>query len=115
MSESLVPLNDGPTPAKLERRSNSFGSDKDIALHHEGDQETLDYRIHAKHAEGKTISLWHDISLTHIDPETGKDTPFYNFVCEIPKFTRKKYEIATDEEFTPIKQDTKKGVLREVC
>ncbi len=27
---------------------------------------------------------------------------------------RKKYEIATDEEFTPIKQDTKKGKLREV-
>lgn len=26
---------------------------------------------------------------------------------------RKKYEIATDEEFTPIKQDTKKGQLRE--
>lgn len=26
---------------------------------------------------------------------------------------RKKYEIATDEEFTPIKQDTKKGMLRE--
>jgi len=34
-------------------------------------------------------------------------------LCEIPKFTRKKYEIATDEDFTPIKQDTKKGVLRE--
>lgn len=28
-------------------------------------------------------------------------------------FYRKKYEIATDEEFTPIKQDTKKGKLRE--
>ena len=28
---------------------------------------------------------------------------------------RKKYEIATDEEFTPIKQDEKKGKLREVC
>jgi hypothetical protein len=27
---------------------------------------------------------------------------------------RKKYEIATDEEFTPIKQDEKKGQLREV-
>lgn len=27
---------------------------------------------------------------------------------------RKKYEIATDEEFTPIKQDEKKGTLREV-
>ena len=27
---------------------------------------------------------------------------------------RKKYEIATDEDFTPIKQDEKKGKLREV-
>ena len=27
---------------------------------------------------------------------------------------RKKFEIATDEEGTPIKQDTKKGKLREV-
>jgi len=36
-----------------------------------------------------------------------------NFVCEIPKFTRKKYEIATDEVGNPIKQDTKKGELRE--
>ena len=30
------------------------------------------------------------------------------------KLCRKKYEIATDEEFTPIKQDEKKGILREV-
>jgi hypothetical protein len=29
-------------------------------------------------------------------------------------FCRKKYEIATDEAFTPIKQDEKKGKLREV-
>ena len=83
MSETLVPLNDGKP--KLEKKSSSFGSDKDLSLHHQGDQDTLDYRIHAKAAEGKTISLWHDISLTHIDPETGNTTPYYNFVCEIPK------------------------------
>jgi len=101
-------------PLSKGQRSSSFGSDRDIGLHHEGDQDTLDYRIHAKHSvEGKTISLWHDISLVHIDAETGKETDYMNFVCEIPKFTRKKYEIATDEEFTPIKQDEKKGKLRE--
>jgi len=112
MEETLVPLNDGgPT---MVQRSNSFGSDKDINLHEEGEENTLDFRIHAKHGEKeKTISLWHDISLVHIDPELGKQTEYMNFVCEIPKFTRKKYEIATDEEFTPIKQDTKKGKLRE--
>jgi hypothetical protein len=90
MEETLVPLNDGIMPPnKAPSRSNSFGSDKGIDLHHEGEQDTLDYRIHAKHqGEGKTISLWHDISLVHIDPETSKETPYYNFVCEIPKFTR---------------------------
>ena len=39
---------------------------------------------------------------------------FYVLTNFISKFTRKKYEIATDEEFTPIKQDEKKGKLREV-
>ncbi|KAG7337229.1 inorganic pyrophosphatase [Nitzschia inconspicua] len=117
MDEQLVPLNDDFPPPKakpLTRGSSqsSFGSDKDIDLHHQGEEDTLDYRIHAKHnAEGKTISLWHDISLVHIDD--GKTTEYMNFVCEIPKFTRKKYEIATDEDFTPIKQDEKKGKLRE--
>jgi inorganic pyrophosphatase len=110
MEETLVPLND----ARTLKKESSFGSSSDIDLHHEGEEDTLDYRIHAKHAtEGKTVSLWHDISLTHIDPDTKQDTPYFNFVCEIPKFTRKKYEIATDEEFTPIKQDEKKGTLRE--
>jgi len=114
MEETLVPLNDAEaeviTPAS---RSNSFGSDKDINLHEEGKEDTLDYRIHAKTDNEKTISLWHDISLSHIDADSGEKTEYYNFVCEIPKFTRKKYEIATDEEFTPIKQDEKKGKLRE--
>ena len=85
MEETLVPLND----AKSLKKESSFGSNSDIDLHHHGEQDTLDYRIHAKHSTaGKTISLWHDISLTHIDPETQAETPYYNFVCEIPKFTR---------------------------
>ena len=113
MAETLVPMNFGDGGNKM-KKSTSFGSDKDLNLHTEGEENTLDYRIAAKSAEGKNISLWHDINLVHIDPETGKGTPYYNFVCEIPKFTRKKYEIATDEDFTPIKQDEKKGTLREV-
>jgi inorganic pyrophosphatase len=94
MEEELVPIKDdsGPPKAKAfanEQRQNSFGSDKDIGLHHEGEQNTLDYRIHAKHStEGRTISLWHDISLVHFDADTGKKTDYMNFVCEIPKFTR---------------------------
>jgi inorganic pyrophosphatase len=95
MEEELVPIKDdssAPPKAKSlakEHRQNSFGSDKGLDLHHEGEQDTLDYRIHAKHStEGKTISLWHDISLVHIDGDTGKETEYMNFVCEIPKFTR---------------------------
>jgi inorganic pyrophosphatase len=116
MEETLIPLNDSSPIGVGDRTNstNSFGSDKDINLHEEGKEDTLDYRIHAKHGENsKTISLWHDISLSHIDADSGEKTEYFNFVCEIPKFTRKKYEIATDEEFTPIKQDEKKGKLRE--
>ncbi|MGK3747481.1 MAG: inorganic pyrophosphatase [Bacillariaceae sp.] len=91
MEETMVPLNDD-TP-RMAKRSDSFGSDKDIDLHEEGEENTLEYRVHAKHGgdggdKGKTISLWHDISLVHIDPESGKKTDCLNFVCEIPKFTR---------------------------
>jgi len=35
-----------------------------------------------------------------------------NFVCEIPKESSAKMEVATDEAQTPIKQDVKKGKLR---
>ena len=52
------------------------------------------------------LSLWHDV------PLVAKDG-LYNFICEIPKCTRKKFEVATTETATPIKQDEKKGVLRE--
>ena len=36
----------------------------------------------------------------------------YNYVCEIPKFTKAKMEIATKEKLNPIAQDIKKGALR---
>ena len=52
------------------------------------------------------ISPWHDIPLYNSDGSV-------NFICEIPKWTRKKMEIATGEPFNPIKQDTKNGKLRE--
>ena len=54
------------------------------------------------------------MTLVHVDPATDRPTPYLNFVCEIPKFSRKKFEIATDEVGNFIKQDEKKGVLREV-
>lgn len=83
-----------------------------------GEENTLEYRIKAVEKDGvakgkKEVSLWHDITLVHVDPATDRPTPYLNFVCEIPKFSRKKYEIATDEVGNPIKQDEKRGTLRE--
>jgi len=70
--------------------------------------DTLDYRVRAFSPEDpeEEISLWHDVPLFN-----GADA--CNFVCEIPKWSRRKYEIATTEKGNPIKQDEKKGVLRE--
>ena len=85
--EQLVPLKDGGAPKTLKTQS-SFGSDNGLATEHRGQEDTLEYRIDTKTPEGKTISLWHDINVNHIDPETGKETEYLNFVCEIPKFTR---------------------------
>jgi inorganic pyrophosphatase len=85
MEETFMPLND---MRKL-KRSTSHGSNAELDLDSKGDQDTLDYRIQAVDASGKkSISLWHDISLTHLDEKTDADTGYLNFVCEIPKFTR---------------------------
>jgi hypothetical protein len=92
----------------------THGSASNLEMLNSGADDTLEYRIQAVDKDGaKPISLWHDVSLVHIDPVTNKPTPYLNFVCEIPKFSRKKYEIATDEVGNPIKQDEKKGQLRE--
>jgi inorganic pyrophosphatase len=100
-------------PVKTMGRSSSHGSNSNLKTLHEGDG--LNYRMKTVDRVGgkKNISLWHDITLVHVDPVTNKPTPYLNFVNEIPKFSRKKYEIATDEVGNPIKQDEKKGVLRE--
>ena len=86
-----------------------------------GSANTTDYRVHvldAPRAAGrsgsaKELSLWHDVPLVAADGAPASSAPTFNFVCEIPKCTRKKFEVATNEHVTPIKQDTKKGVLRE--
>ena len=80
--ETFIPLND----VRKMKRTDSYGS-SDIDLHAGGEENTLDFRIQAKDGS-KKISLWHDVSLVHIEPQTQKETPYMNFVCEIPKFTR---------------------------
>lgn len=65
--------------------------------------------------DNNPISPWHDIPLK--TTENGKkDEGIYNFICEIPKYTKPKMEINT--KFTkvwlnPIEQDIKKGKPRE--
>ncbi|KAI8026359.1 hypothetical protein LOK49_LG02G03190 [Camellia lanceoleosa] len=76
-----------------------------IHIQEEGQFETLDYRVFFLDNSGKKVSPWHDIPL-HLGDGV------FNFIVEIPKETSAKMEVATDEPYTPIKQDTKKGKLR---
>jgi len=84
-SPYMVPLED----VRKMKRSGSHGSDKSLEIASDGMEDSLDYRLQAMDVSGKKkISLWHDVSLVHIDQETNAETPYMNFVCEIPKFTR---------------------------
>lgn len=72
----------------------------------QGSPDTFEFRIFNYTADKDTVlSAWHDIPLY-----AGQG--LLNFLCEIPKETSAKMELATDETRTPIKQDTKKGKLR---
>jgi inorganic pyrophosphatase len=86
MSETtFIPLND----VRAMKRSSSVGSGSDYGLEEDGKHNTTDYRIQATDSTGsQKISLWHDVSLVHLEPDTRKETEYYNFVCEIPKFSR---------------------------
>lgn len=71
-----------------------------------GAAATEEYRIFFKDDSGKEISPWHDIPLSNEDGT-------YNFLNEIPKYTKAKMEVATKESKNPIAQDMKKGKLRD--
>jgi hypothetical protein len=70
----------------------------------QGPADSLEFRIFHS-TKGVTVSAWHDVPLYAEDGSL-------HFVCEIPKETSAKMEMATDEISNPIKQDTKKGKLR---
>jgi inorganic pyrophosphatase len=76
----------------------------DITVEKSGEFGTTDFTMYFK-KDGNTISPWHEIPL-----EAGDG--MYNFVCEIPKMTLKKMEVATKVEGNPIMQDEKKGKAR---
>ena len=71
-----------------------------------GDFPSLEFRCFIKDEAQNTVSAWHGVPLKNADGT-------FNFLCEIPKETKAKMEVATDEKLTPIKQDTKKGKLRD--
>jgi len=99
MQNTKVKLSGG---GKLQRHL----SHHDIKPVFHGTPDTCDARVYAKEVGGGGYcSLWHDIPLFEVSPSDGKPTGALNFVCEITKGTRKKFEIATSEPFNPIKQD----------
>lgn len=57
-------------------------------------------------SDGARVSYWHDVPL--FAPGGG-----FHVVIEIPRMTRTKMEICTTEAISPIKQDVKKGKLRD--
>ncbi|CAD2222856.1 inorganic pyrophosphatase [Angomonas deanei] len=92
-----------------------------LKIKEEGQIFTPSYRVQYYFKDLETnlvrqISPWHDIPLWVRDPVRTKPENTianrYNFICEIPKWTRAKFEIATGEPFNPIKQDIKNGVPR---
>ena len=73
----------------------------------EGVYPSLEFRVKFYYGEmGVPVSPWHNI------PHKNPDGTF-NFICEIPKWTRRKFEIATGEPFNAIKQDVQNGLLRQ--
>ena len=76
-----------------------------------GQRATTEFRFTFHYIQNngklKQISPWHDIPLHHLT-----DQNIFNFVCEIPKWSRAKYEISTGEAYNPIHQDVKNGKLR---
>lgn len=73
-----------------------------------GSPYTEQYRVFFKKAD-KVISPWHDVPLY-----ADEKKHHFNMLCEIPRWTNAKMEIATKELLNPIKQDIKKGKVRFV-
>lgn len=94
-----------------------------VERRHEGKQGSMDFRMQfylkdvnadpSSPTSARTqISPWHDIPLHAGVAEDGQQ--LYHAVIEIPKWTRNKFEIATGEQYNPIKQDIKDGALRQL-
>lgn len=92
-----------------------------LEIREEGEIFTPSFRISYYFKDLETgfrrqVSPWHDMPLFVRDPVRTKPEHMqanrWNFICEIPKWTRAKFEIATGEAYNPIRQDIKDGVPR---
>ena len=81
-----------------------------LVAHETGVRGTLEWRMHFT-INDKVASPWHDVPL-YANPSSPA-TSDVHMLCEIPKWTRRKFEIAPKEPSSPIKQDSKKGKVRE--
>lgn len=106
---TLDAMSEAPTRvASIQESLSTLGDEVALELYTSQDSgaaQTLEYRKFLQ-AEGAPASYWHDVPLR---------TPSgaMRAVIEITRETRAKMEIATDEAGTPIKQDVKKGKLRD--
>jgi inorganic pyrophosphatase len=86
---------------------------KDIDTVQSGETGTTNFSLNFRNKNnGKYISPWHDVNLVS-DMVDDTNTKYFNFINEIPRYTKPKMEIATGVELNPIVQDVKKGKLRD--
>lgn len=84
-----------------------FSKLKNILLKEDGEKNTKSYKIFFLNKKKEFISPWHNI------PLKNKDSDYFNMICEVPKWTRKKMEINCKLRNNPVMQDIKNDKLRE--
>jgi len=89
----------------------SFIFSRNLATKVSGTVGSSDFKVEFFDSNQKLISPWHDIPLSPNNSQTNEEKTF-NFITEIPKFSRAKLEIATKQQSNPIKQDSKNGQPR---
>lgn len=84
-----------------------------IRVRQKSSGKDFDYAIQAVTSKLEAVSFWHDVPLHPPNRQGRPMTNLVNFISEIPKSTRKKFEVSTKTAGNPIKQDVKNGKLRE--
>eukprot|EP01012_Entosiphon_sulcatum_P011974 TRINITY_DN17452_c0_g1_i1.p1 TRINITY_DN17452_c0_g1~~TRINITY_DN17452_c0_g1_i1.p1 ORF type:complete len:274 (-),score=55.22 TRINITY_DN17452_c0_g1_i1:74-868(-) len=88
-------------------RSYSSQSGPSLITSPHGTIKTTEWALYFSDAKGTRVSPWHDVPLGALNDQV------LNYINEIPLGTRPKLEVSTKLEHNPIKQDVKKGKLRD--